>query len=107
MATKTISTPSAKYPGWTGHTDIQTDAEGNEVRRSYWMTSDLYPYAIELMKSHNGKWYGELLTQQKCPMTKNLGWEVARNPFDGEVAATVREAERRGRFMKEKSKTNR
>jgi hypothetical protein len=104
MATKTVSTPSTKYAGWTGHTDIQTNADGVETRRSYWMTSDLYPYAIELTKSSNGKWYGDLLTRQKCPMTKNLGWEIARNPFDGTVAEVVAEAERRGKFMKEKAK---
>ena len=103
MATKTISAPSTKYAGWTGHTDIETRADGSEIRRSYWMTSDLYPYAIEILKDSNGVWYGDLLTKQKCPLTKSLGWEVARNPFGGTVAQVVAEAERRGRFIAKKA----
>jgi hypothetical protein len=95
---KTISAPSTKFPGWTGHTDIHLRADGTEVRRSYWMTHATYRFAIGIYRSADGGYSAELLTKQQG------NWEPARNEFSGSVAAVVAEAERRGAYWEKQHK---
>jgi hypothetical protein len=105
MAIKTVKTPSAKYPGWTGITEIETRADGSEIKRQYWMTSDKYRYAIDLYLV-DGVWHGDLMTKQKCPLGGSPSWEHCyRNPCNGPVAKVVKEAERRGAYWEKENKT--
>lgn len=105
MTILTTRHTSDRYPGWTFEKTVSTRPDGS-THEEWFGTKLGVGYAVS-GQAYKGKILGELMTRQA--KNGSVSWEAIqsqRNPFEGEMAECIAEAERRTEYWVSKGEKN-